>query len=177
MTKKFAWMAAGLLVMIAIAIFSVWLPAPLKKLGLFSCLLGAIVGMILWQLREKICSENQTGDSMFVLLLGGLAETVRIYESYRVHLTIQQQKLIEKMQEVPSILQPELTKNIQHSFSDFLLLRYSAISVGLDQKIGSWGIYGLLTVEIILAATAAWYAFRYFSIQNTQEQEPSEPTD
>jgi len=173
MTRKLAWWAAGLLVTVALAIFSVWLPAPLKKIGLFSCLLGGSLGLVLWKLKEKLVSEQSTGERAFAFLTGGIAEGIRVAESYHLHLAEQRRLLAEEIQKLPALLpllETELTQRVQQSFTDFLALRYSAISPGLNQSVGPWGLLIFFALEILLSASAAWFVFRYCSTQEASRQ-------
>ncbi len=171
MKKKLTWIAAGALIAVAIAIFSVWLPAPLKKLGLFSCLLGGVIGFALWKLREKFDLKNHTSDKWVAFVSGGLAEAVRISESYRIHLAEQQRRLTEEIEKLPGMfptLKSELTERVKQNFTDFLSLRYSALSNSLEQHTGSWVLLTMFAFELLLACGAAFLVYRYLFQQANQ---------
>lgn len=168
---KLRWMAVGLLVAASIAVFSVWLPAPLKKLGLFSCLLGGVIGFVLWKLKEKLNPEKQGQEKWVAFLLGGIAEGIRISESYRIHLAEQQHRLAEEIEKLPGMfptLKTELTERVKQGFTDFLSLRYSALSTSLEQDAGGWLLLSMFAFELLLASVAAFFVYRYMSRQTVQ---------
>ncbi len=176
MKNKLAWVFAGIFAAVVIAIISVWLPGPLKKLGLFSCLLGAVIGYALWKLREVFEFTKQGSEKWFAFLLGGFAEGVRISESYRIHLAEQQRRLAEEMEKLPGMfptLKTELTERTKQGFSDFLSLRYSALSNNLEQNAAAWVLFAMFAFELLLASGAAFFVYRYLFQQEKQSADES----
>ena len=168
MKNKLAWVLAGIFAAVAIALISVWLPGPLKKLGLFSCLLGSATGYALWKLREVFEFSKRGSEKGIAFLLGGFAEGVRISESYRIHLAEQQRRLALEMEKLPGMfptLKTELTERVKQGFSDYLSLRYSAISKNLEQNVGTWLLFVMFAIELLLASGAAFFVYRYLSRQ------------
>jgi len=178
MKNKLAWVFAGIFAAVVIAIISVWLPGPLKKLGIFSCLLGAATGYTFWKLREVFEFTKRGSEKWFAFLLGGFAEGVRISESYRVHLAEQQRRLAEEIEKLPGMfptLKTELTERTRQGFSDFLSLRYSAISKNLEQNTGAWVLFAMFAFELLLASGTAFFVYRYLFHQTKQSSdEPGE---
>ncbi len=164
MKNKWAWVLTGIFAAVLIAIVSVWLPGPVKKLGLFSCLVGAAIGFVLSKLREVFEFTKQRSEKWFAFILGGLTEGARIAESYRIHLAEQQRRLADELEKLPGMfpeMKTELTERVKQGFSDFLLLRYSAFSKHLGQSAGSWVVMAMLAIELLLACGAAYFVYRY----------------
>ncbi len=164
MKNKWAWVFTGMMIAAVIAIVAVWLPAALKKLGLFSCLLGAMVALALWKLKSVFDFANQSGERWFVAFLAGSAEALRIGESYRLHLEEQERQLAQQIEKLPGILPTlatDLTDRIKQGFPDFLAFRYSAILGHNKQNTDTWVLFVMFAGELLLASATAFFAYRY----------------
>ncbi len=174
MKNKGAWFFTGMMTAAVIAIVAVWLPAALKKLGLFSCLLGAMVAIALWKLKAVFDVANQVGERWFVALLAGSAEALRTGESYRLHLEEQKRQLARQIEKLPGMLPAlatDLSERVKQGFPDFLAFRYSAILGHREQDHGTWVLFVMFAAELLLASTTAFFAYRYLL------QQKQAPTD
>ena len=173
MKNKWAWVFTGMMAAAVIALVAVWLPAALKKLGLFSCLLGAMVAFALWKLKAVFDGAHRAGEKWFVALLAGSAEALRIGESYRLHLEEQKRQLARQIEKLPGMLpalETELTERVKQGFPDFLAFRYSAISGHREQNFDTWILFVMFAVELLLACATAYFVYRYLLEQKQTPQ-------
>ncbi len=171
------WLVAALIFCLAVCILGAMLPAPVKKFGLFSLLLGAFVGGGLRQLSRSL-GKTATGTDFFLtLILAGLTELGRVWETYRQFLQFQKrqfQKQLSEAEGFASLLAPQLEQQIHTSWLEFLGLRYASLPGFQETGNSSLLLISCLILELLLAAAGAAFAWRALGKSEEQAAESEE---
>ncbi|HCS51071.1 hypothetical protein [Rubinisphaera sp.] len=153
-SHTFRWLLIALISALAISLISVWLPAGLKKIGLFSLALGAGFAFITSLLTGTKPQDVKRWQVMILILFAGCTEAGRALESYRIYHDAAEAQLEKNLEELPAFAQ-EMREEItnQHSavFVDYLLQKYSALAIGDSSTLACL----IFALEIILAMGGA----------------------
>ncbi|MCG6155245.1 hypothetical protein [Rubinisphaera margarita] len=162
-TLRWLLLVAGCTLLWTLA--AVWAPAPVRKIGLFSCVLGAAVVWTGLTLLRSLAVPPARWQIALLVLAAGLAEVGRTAESYRIYRNHEAAAIEKELDELPGFL-PELREQIaterQIELTDYLAHRYSALSVSPESSL----CWSLLVGEIVLAAAGGAAAVFVFRRQN-----------
>ncbi len=172
------WLLIALISALAISLMSVWLPAGLKKIGLFSLALGAIFAFITCLLTGTKPQELKRWQVLLLMLLAGCAEAGRTVESYRIFHRAVETQLKKHLEDLPAFAQDmreEITSQHAAGFVDYLRQKYSALAIG-DSSILACLIFAF---EIGLAMTGAlglvWLMQRQSAETKAESDEKTSP--
>ncbi len=173
-------LAIALLICACLAVLAVSIPAPVKKLGLFSFGLGMVVAIVLREVAARLHTPSLPGGPWPIMLLAGLTETGRIAETYRRFLHLQHLALQRKLDEAPgmaAILTEQLQQQVHTGWFEFLALRYQSIPGMQASSLTPLAVSGCLLLEISLAAGGAALAWRLGNIRPSSASSAAESAE
>lgn len=140
-------------------------PPAVKKLGLFSLVMGALAGGGVRLLRERVGKTPMSYDLPVAIFLSMMSEAGRIAETYRQFVKSQEEFFQKKFQAAEALIpvvRSDWEQQYPSGWFDFLSVRYSALPSLLAENAAPVLLASFFVVELILAGVGAWLVWRYW---------------
>ncbi len=174
------WLAGTLLGCLALAVCTASLPPPLKKLGLFSLLMGAVVAWGASQLGQWLHRPAGKGDLWLVALLAMGTEAGRVLETYRLWMGTRQRLLQEELRRAEglgALLSDQLQQQLQLDWVQFLAQRFQSLPGVSPRDPSPAGMWLGFSLELLLAGLAAGLCWRFWAFTNAPPDQVPPETD
>lgn len=160
------WLAGTLLGCLVLAVCAATLPPPLKKLGLFSILMGVVVACVASQLSQWLQRPFRKWDLWLVVLLAVGTEAGRVLETYRLWMGTRQRLFREELRRAEglgALLSEQLQQQLQLDWVQFLAQRFQSLPGVSTRDPSPTGMWLGFTLELLLAGLAAGLCWRFWA--------------